>query len=228
MLERVQKILSNLGYCSRRDAEKLISAGKVKVNGVVIRLGEKATKKDKILVYDKPIDKEQPVYLKFHKPAGCVTALKDEKYKTVMEYIHIKERVFPIGRLDSNSSGLLLLTNDGDFANFIMHPRNKIKKTYLVRVDRPLKKEDLAHLQEGVILRDGKTRPTRIKKIKADYFEITIQEGKYRIIKRMLKRLNYHVTSLKRIKIGSMKLAGLKVSEYVKFDPENYFMKKKS
>ena len=120
MLERVQKILSNLGYCSRRDAEKLISAGKVKVNGVVIRLGEKATKKDKILVYDKPIDKEQPVYLKFHKPAGCVTALKDEKYKTVMEYIHIKERVFPIGRLDSNSSGLLLLTSSKSFKNLVI------------------------------------------------------------------------------------------------------------
>ena len=125
---RIQKLMSNFGYCSRRRAEEIIQENRVKVNGKLITIGDKCKETDRISVDGIPIKKEIKVYLIFNKPPKCVTALKDEKYKTVMDYIKVKERVFPVGRLDFNTSGLLLLTNDGDFANKIMHPSNEIKK----------------------------------------------------------------------------------------------------
>ena len=124
-MHRVQKLLSNYGYCSRRKAEEIIKQGRVRVNDKLITIGDKASEEDKIYVDDKLVEKEKKVYLMFNKPVKCVTALNDNKFKTVMDYIKIKERVFPIGRLDYLTSGLLLLTNDGDFANKIMHPRYK-------------------------------------------------------------------------------------------------------
>ena len=116
-MDRVQKLLSNYGYCSRRKAEELIDAGKVKVNGEVISLGDKASLDDEISVNGKVVKGDRKVYLIFNKPPGCVTAVKDEHDKTIMDYIRVKERVFPVGRLDKNSTGILLLTNDGEFAN---------------------------------------------------------------------------------------------------------------
>ena len=128
-MHRVQKLLSNYGYCSRRKAEELIELGEVKVNGKVISLGDKATENDEITVNGRIVKAPKRIYLIFHKPTRCVTALEDKYHKTIFEYINLKERVFPIGRLDYNTSGLLLLTNDGDFANRIMHPRYEVKKT---------------------------------------------------------------------------------------------------
>ncbi|MFT4310911.1 MAG: pseudouridine synthase, partial [Candidatus Woesearchaeota archaeon] len=137
-MERVQKILSNRGVCSRRKAEDLIAQQKVQVNGVTIGLGDKAGPTDTITVEGKTIQQQKKIYIKFNKPMHCVTAVSDAHKKTVMDFIKIKERIFPVGRLDENTSGLLILTNDGDYANNIMHPRYEINKTYRVSTQRNL------------------------------------------------------------------------------------------
>jgi len=220
-MHRVQKLLSNYGYCSRRRAEELIQEGRVKVNGETITIGDKAGEEDKISVDGKIVDKTRKVYLIFNKPLGCVTALRDKKYKTVIDYIKIKERVFPVGRLDYNTSGLLLLTNDGDFSNNIMHPRHEIKKTYLVGVNKEILDKDIKTIENGVKLDDGKTSPAKVKKYKSRLVEITIHEGKNRIVRRMLKELGYMVISLERIKIGQLALGDLKEGKYRLLTPKD-------
>jgi len=213
-LERVQKLLSNYGFCSRRKAEELIMDGKVRVNNKTISIGDKASEKDKIYVANKLVEKNEKIYIMFHKPLNCVTALNDPQYRTVMHYIDIDERVFPVGRLDYNTSGLLLLTNDGDFANNVMHPRYEIKKTYLAKTDRPITKEQIMRIQEGVILDGRKTGPSKIKIHNKDLLEITIHEGRNRVIRRMLKSVGLKTKELKRMRIGNLGLGGLKREKY--------------
>ncbi len=213
-MERVQKLLSNRGFCSRRKAEELIKEGRVKVNENIISIGDQATNKDKITVDDEPIDRERRIYLMLNKPPGCVTALTDDNLKTVMEYITINERVFPVGRLDYDTTGLLLLTNDGDFANRVMHPRNEVKKTYQVKLNGPITDEEIQELKQGIYLRDGKTCPAKIKKYDRKFLDITIHEGKNQIIKRMIRKLGLKVSSLKRVAIGRLTLGKLKLGEF--------------
>jgi len=213
-MERVQKILSNRGFCSRRKAEELIKEGRVKVNGRVISIGDQATNKAEITVDNEPIDRPRRVYLMFNKPQKCVTALTDSNIPTVMEYIDIPERVFPVGRLDYDTTGLLLLTNDGDFANRVMHPRNEVKKTYQVKLTSTMSDEEIKQIKTGVELRDGKTRPARVKKYDRKFFDVTIQEGKNQIIKRMFRKVGFRVKSLKRVSIGRLTLGKLKPGEY--------------
>lgn len=215
-MERVQKILSSYGYCSRRKGEKLIKEGRVKVNGKTISIGDKATKEDDIYVDDKLIEPEKKVYFKFNKPKGCVTALKDPHNKTIMDYIDIKQRVFHVGRLDKDTSGLLLLTNDGDFANRVMHPRHEVNKTYLVKINKPIKKEYLKQIEQGVELEDGRTSPAKVKKLGETLIKLTIHEGKNRIIKRIFDKFDRQVLELKRTAIGNVKLDGLKPGQYKK------------
>ncbi|MCK4521797.1 MAG: rRNA pseudouridine synthase [Nanoarchaeota archaeon] len=219
-MHRVQKLLSNYGYCSRRHAEELIKQGRVKVNNKIISIGDKAFEKDNIYVDDKPVNKEKKVYLMFNKPLKCVTALKDEYHKTVMDYIKVNERVFPIGRLDYNTSGLLLFTNDGDFANKVMHPRYEIEKTYLAEINKPITDEQIKKLEKGVILEDGKTSPAKVKRLKENLIEITIHEGKNRVIRRMINKLYLKPRYLKRIKIGKLELGSLKEAEYRSLNSE--------
>ena len=218
MQHRVQKLLSNYGFCSRRKAERLIEEGKVKVNGKRITIGDKADENDEIVVCGWPVKQEKRVYIIFHKPVGCVTALRDRESKTVMDYIKIDERVFPIGRLDYYTSGLLLLTTDGDFANQIMHPRYEIKKTYIVEIDRPISKKDMLRIQKGIKLRDGTTAPAKVKRLNLDVLEIIIHEGKNRIIRRMINKLKYKVLSLERVAIGKLKLGNLKPGKFKVID----------
>ncbi len=213
-MQRVQKLLSNYGYCSRRKAEKLIEEGRVKVNDKTITIGDKAKEKDKIYVDNKLINKEKKLYLIFNKPINCVTALTDDKYQTVMHYIKIKERVFPIGRLDYKTSGLLLLTNDGDFANKIMHPSYEIKKTYKVEVDKFVSINSIKKIEQGMHLEDGKTAPAEVNQLKDRVLEITIHEGKNRIIRRMMKSLGYQIKTLKRTKISNLELGSLKLGTF--------------
>ena len=213
-MERVQKILSNWGYCSRRKAEKLIEEGKVKVNGKTISLGDKAEETDKITVDGEKVSRPNKIYIKFHKPLGCVTALEDPHKKTIMDYIKIKDRIFPVGRLDYNTSGLLLLTNDGDWANKIAHPRYEVKKTYIAELETDISNKDVTQLRRGVKLRDGLTKPALVEKLSPTKLEIKIHEGRNRIIRRMLKVLGYSVKSLKRVQIGDIKLGRLKVGEW--------------
>jgi len=213
-MDRVQKLLSNYGYCSRRKAEELIKQGRVKVNGKKISIGDKASDKDKITVNGQLVSKEKKIYIIFNKPRYCATALTDKFQKTIMDYIKIKERVFPVGRLDFNTSGLLLLTNDGDFANKVIHPRYETKKTYLVEVDDFVDDLMIKQIEKGVYLSDGKTAPAKVKRVKGQILEISIHEGRNKIIKRMMKKLGYNVKSLERIRIGRLGLRGLKKGKF--------------
>ncbi|MBN1792746.1 rRNA pseudouridine synthase [Candidatus Woesearchaeota archaeon] len=210
---RVQKLISNWGYCSRRKAEALIEQGKVTINGKVAVLGDKASEKDNILAEGNWVRPERKIYVMFNKPRHCATALEDKFQKTIMSYIHLKERVFPIGRLDFNTTGLLLLTNDGDFANQIMHPRYEIKKTYAVELDRMIDTRSIKRIERGLELDDGMTAPARVEKLQRNKIEVTIHEGKNRIIRRMMKLLGYHVVSLERVRIGRLELGNLPVGK---------------
>jgi len=212
-MHRVQKLLSNYGYCSRRKAEVLIQEGRVKVNNKLITIGDKASETDKIYVDNKLVNKQKSIYIMFNKPIRCVTALTDPEFKTIMDYIDIKERIFPIGRLDYLTEGLLLLTNDGDFANKIAHPSNEITKTYLAGIDN-ITDEQVSQIEKGVLLEDGKTSPAEVRKIKSNLVEITIHEGKNRIIRRILKKLDIKVSFLKRVRIGKLKLGKLEPGTY--------------
>ena len=213
-MHRVQKLLNNYGYCSRRRAEELIKQGRITVNDKVISIGDKASRDDKICVDGRLIREQEKIYLVFNKPSGCVTALRDKRFKTVMDYIKLKQRVFPIGRLDYNTSGLLLLTNDGDFANDIMHPRNEINKTYLVRINRPINEREIALIKTGVVLEDGKTGLVKVKRHNPTLLEITIHEGKNRIVRRIFEKFGFKVTFLKRIRIGNLGIEGLRPGKY--------------
>ncbi|MBR9703632.1 rRNA pseudouridine synthase, partial [Candidatus Woesearchaeota archaeon] len=211
-MERVQKILSNAGYCSRRKAEEYIKNGRVRVNGKVITIGDQAGPEDKIYVDGKKLHRDEKVYLLFHKPTGYVTASTDKHERTIMEFIRTKERVYPVGRLDKDTSGLIFLTNDGDWANSIAHPRYEVTKTYEVETDRKVETEDLQKINKGVRLEDGKAK-ARTRRLKRG-LEITLHDGKNRIIRRMFEELGYEVLSLHRTKIGNIGLGRLKVGKY--------------
>lgn len=213
-MHRVQKLLSNYGYCSRRKAEELIGQGRVRVNNKTISLGDKASETDKIYVDEKLVNKQKKVYLIFNKPLYCVTALNDIQHKTVLDYIKIKERIFPIGRLDYNTTGLLLLTNDGDFANKVMHPRYETKKTYKAGIGSSISNKEIKLIESGMELEDGKTSPATVKQLKNNFLEITIHEGKNRIIRRILKKIGIRTISLERVKVGNLSLGNLKQGKY--------------
>jgi 23S rRNA pseudouridine2605 synthase len=212
-LYRVQKLISNWGYCSRRKAEELIEKGAVKVNGKKIKLGDKASINDEIKIYNKIIKPPRKIYLMLNKPIGCVTAAKDPKQKTVMNYIYIKERVFPIGRLDKYTSGLLLFTNDGDFANRVMHPRYEIKKTYIVEATDDFTEKQISQIKHGIMLEDGKTNPAWVKQLNKRTLKIEIHEGRNRIVRRMVQALGLKVRNLQRVAIGKLELGDLAIGK---------------
>jgi 23S rRNA pseudouridine2605 synthase len=223
MEKRIQKILSEMGITSRRNAEELITAGRITVNGKIATLGMKADPaKDHIKVDRKLliIKTEPKVYLMFNKPKSVVTSLNDpEGRSTVKDFLkNLKYRVYPVGRLDYDSEGLLLLTNDGDFANAILHPSKKVPKTYLVKVKGVLEEAKIDKLRAGVKLIDGLTAPAKVRKISTtennSWIEMTMHEGRKRQIRRMLETIGYAVLKLKRIKINGIALGDLKPGKY--------------
>ncbi|MCM3762937.1 rRNA pseudouridine synthase [Alkalihalobacillus oceani] len=217
-MERLQKIIAQAGIASRRKAEQLIMEGKVKVNGEVVReLGVKASaNKDQIEVEGIPIDREEPVYFLLYKPSGVISSVKDEKgRKVVTDFLEVEQRVFPVGRLDYDTSGLLLLTNDGEFANYLMHPKFKIDKVYVAKVKGIPTREALKRLQQGVRLDDGKTAPAKVKLMSIDkkkqtaIVRITIHEGRNRQVRRMFEAIGHPVMKLKREEYGFLNLRGM-------------------
>ncbi len=224
--ERVQKILSNYGCCSRREAERLIEEGRVRINDKIAVLGDKASYNDKIYVDDSIVKKTIKKYYIFYKPKNVLTSLYDPSgKKTIVEYISkIPFRVYPVGRLDYDAEGLLLLTNDGDFANKVMHPKYNIKKTYIVELDGFLKKEDYEKLKRKKLrLKDGYVKIEEVKVLENKKYDkktinsiikITLHEGRHKIVKRIFKSLGYYVKNLKRIKIDSIVLKNLKPGQY--------------
>lgn len=221
MEERLQKILAKMGIASRRAAEEMILEGRVTVNGQVAALGMKADiTKDHIKLDGKLLTKPEPkVYLMMNKPKGVITTLSEsEERPTIRDFLkNIKYRVFPIGRLDYNSEGLLLLTNDGDFAHAILHPSKKIPKTYHVKIKGVLEDEKIEKLRRGVRLQEGITLPSKVKKLKKaeenSWIEITIYEGKKRQIRRMMEKVGHPVLKLKRVRIDGIDIGRLEPGE---------------
>lgn len=221
-MERLQKIIANSGYCSRRKAEELIEQGKVTVNGKIITdLGTKANNSDAIIVEGNKIETQNKEYILLYKPRGVVTTTKDEKgRKTVMDLIETKNRLYPVGRLDYDTSGLLLLTNDGELTNLLIHPKNEIQKLYIAKIDEAVNPQEIKKLLSGVIIDGQKTKADRVKIKKLDrrknktIIEIVIHEGKYHQVKRMFEQIGYHVESLKREKFAFLDLKGLNSGEY--------------
>lgn len=220
-MDRVQKLIANSGYCSRRKAEELILKKKVLVNGMVANLGDKASLSDEILVEGNPIGYESKEYFLFYKPRGVVCTTKDDKgRKTVLDYFDdIPKRIYPIGRLDYDTTGVLLLTNDGDFANLLMHPSNKIDKFYVAKVKGIVTGDEIKKLKQGILLDGSKVYPTRVKLKKIDkksltsIVEITIHEGKNHEVKRIFESIDHEVLKLKRESFAFIGLGNLKSGE---------------
>lgn len=221
-MERLQKIIANSGYTSRRKAEKLIESGKVKVNGKIItELGYQVTKEEDIEVEGNHLNKEEKEYYLLYKPEKTITSLKDEKNrKTVIDFLPTKTRIYPIGRLDYDTTGLLLLTNDGNLANLLMHPSHNIEKTYLAKINGILTGAEFQKIKNGIEIDGRKVVPKRIKqrmknKTKnTSKIEITITEGRNHIIKKIFASFDKKVLELKRESYAFLKLEGLKKGEY--------------
>ncbi|MEW6674790.1 MAG: pseudouridine synthase [Nitrospirota bacterium] len=222
MEQRLQKILAEMGITSRRKAEELIIKGRVTVNGQIANIGMKVDpNRDHIKLNGKLLTRpEKKVYLVFNKPKGVVTSLYDPDGRlTIKDFLKgIKFRVFPVGRLDYDSEGMLLITNDGDFAHAVLHPSKKISKTYLVKVKGILREEEIEKLRTGVKLGYGMTAPAKVKRIRKgdvnSWLEMTIYEGKKRQIRRMLEKIGHPVLKLRRIRINGLELGNLEPGAY--------------
>ena len=227
-MERLQKVIAASGITSRRKAEELITAGKVKVNGEIItELGTKVSEKDQIEVNNELITKEQKEYYLLNKPRGVITSTSDDKNrKVVTELIPTKSRIYPVGRLDYDTTGVLLLTNDGEFANILMHPASKVEKVYMAKLKGIIKGEQINKLKEGVMLDDVLVKASRVKLKKVDQktntcmVQITIQEGKNHQVKRMFDCVGYEVLKLKREKEAFFDLKNLQSGEFRKLTPK--------
>ena len=216
--KRLNKAISETGYCSRREADALISGGKVKVNGAVVELGLKVTVKDEISVEGVIITKKiENIYLAFNKPVGITCTTEIDVKGNIISYINYPERIFPVGRLDKPSEGLIFLTNDGDIVNKILRSKNNHEKEYVVTIDKNITQQFIKQMSKGVPILNTVTKKCRVKKINANTFNIVLTQGLNRQIRRMCSYLGYDVKSLKRIRIMNVSLGKLKVGEYRSF-----------
>lgn len=221
---RLQKIIAEAGIASRRKAEELILAGKVMVNGRVRQeLGTKADpQKDKILVNRKPIKQKKKMYIMLYKPRGFISSTVSREGQSVLELVHTGERLYPVGRLDKESEGLLILTNDGDYALKATHPRYEHEKEYMVELDKPLSPNDERRLGSGTMLLEGtRLAPIRIsgRKPGSLVVKLVLKEGKKHHIRRVLDQLGYAVKRLVRIRIGNIRLGQMQPGQWQAFKP---------
>lgn len=228
MAERLQKVMAQAGVASRRKAESMITDGEVKVNGKVVKeLGTKVTDKDTIIVNGVPISKEEHVYYLLYKPRGVVTTVKDDKKrKTVLDFFeNVSERIYPVGRLDYDTSGLLLLTNDGELDNRLTHPKYEFEKNYVAKVKGIVSNNDLKQLRVGVMVDDKKSAPAKVKLIKTNedaktsIVSLTIHEGRNHQVKKMMSAVGHSVMKLSRESYGFLTLQGLQPGEWRRLKP---------
>ncbi|HNW08962.1 MAG TPA: pseudouridine synthase [bacterium] len=220
---RLQKFLAEAGIASRRKCEQLITAGKIKVNGQIIsELGYKIDEhQDRVEYRGKPVKPASgKIYLAINKPPGYICSASTSQGKSVLELVDIKERIYSVGRLDKDSTGLLLLTNDGEFANKISHPRHGAEKEYLVLLDKKFQPADSLKLAAGMMLDGKKLQPIKTAAINGLKIKLILHEGVNREIRRLLGRLGYRVINLTRIRIGRLSLGRLKTGQWKKITPE--------
>lgn len=227
-MERLQKIIANSGYTSRRKAEELIQAGKVKVNGQVVReMGVKVTSKDIIDVEGYIIKNEEKEYYLLNKPRGIITSTNDELgRKTVTDFIKTTKRIYPVGRLDYDTTGVLLLTNDGELTNLLTHPKNEIDKIYIAKVKGLVGKKQVMTLERGVMVDGVKTARAKVrvkkydKKTDTSLVELIIHEGKNHQVKKMFEAIGYTVVKLRRDQFSFLRVDDLKSGDYRKLSPK--------
>ncbi len=211
----LNKYISSTGICSRREADKWIEAGRVKINGQIARKGNRVFENDKVTIDNKPLrTKPKPVYIALNKPPGitCTTDLRDKD--NIIDFIGHPQRIFPIGRLDKASSGLILLTNDGDIVNQILREENEHEKAYVVKVSRAITQRFIKKMTSGIPILGTVTKPCEVRKISDTVFEIILTQGLNRQIRRMCEFLDYKVLTLKRVRIMHIKLGKLKVGKW--------------
>ncbi|KUP07821.1 pseudouridine synthase [Bacillus coahuilensis m2-6] len=227
-MERLQKVIAHSGIASRRKSEELIVEGKVKVNGVIVKeLGTKVGPNDTVEVEGIKVEREEKVYFLLYKPRGVISAVRDDKDRKVVTdfFPHIQERIYPVGRLDYDTSGLLVMTNDGEFSNLLTHPKYEIDKTYIAKIKGIPTRQELTKLQRGIKLEDGMTAPAKVKFISADrskntcIVELTIREGRNRQVRRMFEALGFPVMKLRRERFGTLTLKGLNAGEARELTP---------
>ncbi len=226
-MERLQKVIAQAGICSRRKAEELVKDGKVKVNNEVATLGMQVESSDTITVCGKLIRKEEKVYFLLNKPRGVIcTASDDKNRKTVVDLIKTDKRIYPVGRLDYDTTGALILTNDGELANVLMHPKNGITKVYYVKMEGKLLGNEIHTLERGIVVDNKTLKPDKIKFRKYDastnvtYASVILHEGHNHEIKKLFEYINHPVIKLKRESIAFLDILSLKSGEYRMLNPK--------
>lgn len=227
-MERLQKFIAASGLCSRRKAEELIKMGKVEIDGeIVTELGVKVSGRESIVVDGELLRREEKEYYLLNKPREVITSCSDDKNrKTVVDLIETDSRIYPVGRLDYDTTGVLLLTNDGEFANIMMHPNNKIDKVYIAKIRGIIKGDSINKLKNGVVIDGKKTEKCRVKLRKTDLktnssiVEITIHEGRNHQVKKMFEAVGFEVLKLKRERVGIFTLQGLTSGDYRRLSPK--------
>ncbi len=212
---RINKYLSEAGYCSRRQADRLVEEGRVTIDGKVAQMGDKVTDAQKVMVGKQRVVREEPfIMIALNKPKGIVCTTAEVEKDNVVRFLNFKQRIYPVGRLDKDSEGLLLLTNQGELANELMKARNYHEKEYVVRVNKPLTKEFIKAMRSGVPILDTVTRPCKVRYVDKYTFEIILTQGLNRQIRRMCEHFGYRVVALKRIRIVNIELGKLKTGQW--------------
>ena len=220
---RLQKYLSQCGIASRRAAEEMIRKGEIFVNGAKASIGQKIdSNKDKVEVKNTPVKPARnKIYIMLNKPRGYICSCSDDQGRSIFDLVKIKEKVYPVGRLDKDSEGLVILTNDGELANKLTHPRYECEKEYEVITDGPLSRKQIEELMEGVYLGAEKTKPCRINRLDDNKFDVILKEGKKRQIRRMFEEKGRIVIRLKRVRIKNLQLKRLRPGEWTPLGPRD-------
>ena len=212
---RINKYLSEAGYCSRRQADRLGGEGRVTIDGKIAQMGDKVTDDQKVMVGKQRVLREEPfIMIALNKPKGIVCTTAEVEKDNVVRFLNFKQRIYPVGRLDKDSEGLLLLTTQGELANELMKARNYHEKEYVVRVNKPLTKDFIKAMRDGVPILDTVTRPCKVRYVDKYTFEIILTQGLNRQIRRMCEYFGYRVVALKRIRIVNIELGKLKTGQW--------------